>query len=157
MIHGLRQLSWSVLNKIIRFEFPDVTPISTANLAHWLESPNPNPPLLLDTRTAEEFAVSHLAHAQRLDPKLRSPIDQMPFLKDLDRDTPIVTYCSVGYRSAAIARKLKQAGYTRVWNLEGSIFQWANEGRPIYRNGQAVHQVHPYNRMWGMLSKPGFR
>ena len=67
------------------------------------------------------------------------------------RDAPIVTYCSVGYRSSAVAERLEEQGYTRVWNLEGSIFEWANQGLPVVRDGEEVSQVHPYNRRWGRL------
>jgi hypothetical protein len=36
-------------------------------------------------------------------------------------------------------------------NLEGSIFQWANECRPVYRDAAEVQQVHPYDGIWGKL------
>ena len=49
------------------------------------------------------------------------------------KDAPIVTYCSVGYRSGKMAERLQAAGYTNVRNLEGSIFKWANEHRPLVR------------------------
>jgi rhodanese-related sulfurtransferase len=65
------------------------------------------------------------------------------------KETPIVTYCAVGYRSAALATKLREAGFTSVRNLEGSIFQWANEHRPLVRDNKAVTIVHPYSSFWG--------
>ena len=37
-----------------------------------------------------------------------------------------------------------------VYNLKGSIFKWANEGRPVVdSSGQAVSKVHPYSAVWG--------
>ncbi len=36
-------------------------------------------------------------------------------------------------------------------NLKGSIFQWANEGRPVVRDGEPVREVHPYDAVWGRL------
>ena len=69
----------------------------------------------------------------------------------------IVTYCSVGYRSAGVAQRLRAAGFTQVYNLEGSLFRWANEGRPLYRGDTLVHQVHPYDRVWGTLLKEELR
>jgi len=30
------------------------------------------------------------------------------------------------------------AGYTQMQNLEGSIFQWANERRPLLRDGEPM-------------------
>ncbi|NEQ28665.1 MAG: rhodanese-like domain-containing protein, partial [Microcoleus sp. SIO2G3] len=72
-------------------------------------------------------------------------------------DMPIVAYCSVGWRSSRVVDRLQQASYTNAFNLEGSIFQWANEGRPVFQNGERVQQVHPYSRLWGQLLKPNLR
>ena len=41
--------------------------------------------------------------------------------------------------------------------MSGSIFQWANEGYPIERNGEPADKVHPYNARWGKLLKPQLR
>jgi hypothetical protein len=40
-------------------------------------------------------------------------------------------------------------------NLDGSIFQWANEGRAVYRGDVPVQQVHPYGKRWAGLLKEG--
>jgi hypothetical protein len=37
------------------------------------------------------------------------------------KDRPVVAYCAVGWRSSALAEKLKAQGYTNVGNLEGLI------------------------------------
>jgi hypothetical protein len=66
-----------------------------------------------------------------------------------------VAYCSVGYRSARLVAQLRQAGYTQVYNLEGSIFRWANEGQSLVSQGQLVAVVHPFNPTWGLLLRPG--
>ena len=69
----------------------------------------------------------------------------------------VVVYCSVGYRSSQLARRLQRAGFTNVMNLEGSIFAWANEGRPLVANGHSATLVHPYNRKFGRMLKPSLR
>lgn len=140
----IQWLWWQVLKQKIRRRFPSVRRISTAELADWL-SRSPRP-LLLDTRTAAEYAVSHLPQAQWFDPETEAAHFDLGA-----KDAPIVTYCSVGYRSARVADRLQAAGFTHVANLEGSIFQWANEGKRVYRGGQPVRQVHPYNAAWGRL------
>jgi hypothetical protein len=38
-----------------------------------------------------------------------------------------------------------------VYNLEGSIFEWANSGRPVYRGEERVSVVHPYGARWERL------
>lgn len=143
-------LLWTVLKPLIRRRFPNVHQISTTVLALWLTQPDDERPILLDTRTEAEFAVSHLQGAKRVDPTV-----QAADLHDLDRETPIVTYCSVGYRSSAVCDRLQAAGYTHVFNLEGSLFKWANEGYPVYQNGQITSKVHPYNSFWGLLLHRG--
>ena len=125
----------------VRQEFPDVHQISPADLQKWLDDPTRPPPVLIDTRGADEYAVSHLHGAINLQ-------DSTP---PISRDEPIVVYCSVGYRSSRYARELQHAGFTDVSNLEGSIFAWANEGRPIERDGLPVNVVHPYDQRWAKL------
>lgn len=142
----LRSIGWLALKQSIRTQFSQVQHLSTTELANWLNNPASTQPILLDTRTSEEYAVSHLPNARWLDPSTQEFAGL-----DLPLATPIVTYCSVGYRSARITDRLQSAGYTHVINLEGSIFQWANEQKPIYREGQQVKQVHPYNALWGQL------
>jgi hypothetical protein len=70
-------------------------------------------------------------------------------LDDLPRDTSIVVYCSIGYRSEKIGEKLREKGFINVKNLYGSIFEWANQGFPIVDNqGNLTHLIHTYNRNW---------
>ena len=144
-------LPWKVVNAKIRTEFPGVLRIRTAELAEWLADEKRQMPILLDVRTAAEFEVSHLRDAQNVAPD--SPASAIKLAKD----QPIVTYCSIGYRSGGFAERLRQAGYVRIVNLEGSIFRWANEGRPLFRGTERVTEVHPYNRIWGLLLARKFR
>lgn len=141
-----QQMSWQAMMRWVRTSFPTVQQMSTQDLSRILESDGVKP-LLLDARKSQEFEVSHLKNAQLIDPDATN----FPMLNRVDKNTLIVVYCSVGYRSSAIAKRLQEAGFTQVRNLEGSIFKWANEGRPIYRGNQQVHQVHPYDRTWGRL------
>jgi len=45
-------------------------------------------------------------------------------------------------------RAVRQAGFSRVYNLEGSIFQWANEGRPVCKDDRPTMLVHPNDALW---------
>lgn len=138
-------LGWAAVDWKIAHDFPRVKRISPPELAAWLDDGKRPPPVLLDVRTAAEYEVSHLKNAERVQPG--SPVSAIR----IPKEQPIVTYCSIGYRSGAFAQALEQAGYTQVMNMEGSIFQWANQGRPVYRAGKRVEKVHPYNGTWGML------
>ena len=144
-------IGWTLVNAKIRSEFPDVPRISTPELAAWLNDGTRPAPVLLDVREHAEFEVSHLRNARHVAPDADAAVIALP------KEQPIVTYCSVGYRSGAFAQKLRDAGYPKVLNLEGSIFQWANEGRPVFRADAKVEQVHPYARTWGLLLKKKLR
>ena len=120
------------LREQVRTDYPTVRQISTAALTADV--------ILVDVRTPAEYAVSHL-------PGARSG------LTDLPPTSAIVVYCSVGYRSAQSAQQLQAAGYTHVANLDGGIFQWANEGRPL----AGSPKVHPYNHHWARYLKPELR
>jgi rhodanese-related sulfurtransferase len=136
------------MKAVVRSRFPEVPQLQTAELANWLADPHREHPLLLDVRTEPEFKVSHLAGAVRVDPSAK--VTQLcPFLND---HRAIVVYCSVGYRSSDLATRLRAAGQTNVSNLEGSIFAWANEDRPLVTgSNQPVRVVHPYNQTFGKL------
>jgi rhodanese-related sulfurtransferase len=144
---GFRSVDWFLLKTSLRHKFPRVEWISTNELADWLANKKRPAPVLLDVRTTDEWDVSHLAGARRVDPNAsaESAAARLP------KETPIVTYCAVGYRSGELAERLRTAGFTNVRNLEGSIFQWANEHRPLVRGENRVSQVHPYNSFWGRL------
>ena len=142
-----QNLGWTAVNQMIASDFPEVPLITTDSLAERLSDTTAPRPVLLDARSPEEYAVSHLPDARRVDPTAQT----FPDLDSLSRDTPIVVYCSVGYRSARITTRLQEQGFTQVANLKGSIFRWANEGRPIVRNDKPVRAVHPYDRTWGTL------
>jgi len=147
-----RSLAFNFLKRFISRKFPTVQGLTVKELAQWLENPVKLQPTLLDARSEAEYAVSHLKGAKRIEPN-------SPNLAAVaaSKDTPIVVYCSVGYRSAAVASRLVQAKFSHVYNLEGSIFQWANSGRPVFKDDRPTLLVHPYNSLWGRLLKSQYR
>ena len=134
------------LRPMISLRHPGIAWMRTEELAERLRAEPAERPLLLDARSPAEYEVSHIADATRVDPG-GDALDPT----GIPLDTPIVVYCSVGYRSAAVVRRLDDAGFTRVYNLQGGIFEWANEGRPVERDGVVVHEVHPYSGVWGRM------
>jgi rhodanese-related sulfurtransferase len=142
----------------VRARYPTVPQLSTTNLASLLATHRPDSQttnvVLLDVRSRKEFDFSHLPGARHIDPDAK-PAE---FDRTLAGHTgPVVVYCSVGWRSSALAQRLIDAGRTNVQNLEGSIFAWANEGRPLESKGQPTDKVHPYNRTFGRLLNPNRR
>ena len=143
----------AALDEVVRDiseEFDEVPRISTGELDAWLSDASRRDPLLLDVREPEEFAVSHLPGAIRVDPDATAE-SLKSRLKDAEA---IVVYCSVGHRSSVLAQRLIDARWSDVKNLEGSIFQWANEGRAVVdAAGKRTPRVHPYNERYGRLLK----
>ena len=138
---------WFLLNASLRMQFPQVRWITTRELADWLEDRHRQPPVLLDVRTRDEWDVSHVPGARRVDPGVSAEMT----LPNANRDNEVVVYDAIGYRSAELATRLRAAGFTHARCLDGSIFQWANEHRPLVRNGDPVTRVHPYTQFWGRL------
>ncbi len=85
-------------------------------------------PLLLDVRTAEEFAAGHVPGA------LLVPIQELEArLAELAayKQRGVVTYCEVGGRAGKASELLRNAGFANVRLLEGSMRRWRDEGRAL--------------------------
>ncbi len=83
------------------------------------------PYLLVDVRTADEFATGHIHNAVNI------PLDTVETrLNEIPRTEPIVVYCHSGNRSGQAAKILANAGYTKVYDL-GGINAWTEQGFPI--------------------------
>lgn len=102
--------------------------------------------IILDTREKEEFTVSHIHNAKYVGYD-HFEIDS---LKSIPKNTRIIVYCSVGYRSERIGEKLLKTEYTNVSNLYGGIFEWVNNGYPVVdMSDQKTNKVHAYSKLWG--------
>lgn len=70
-------------------------------------------PILVDVRSAAEYASGHVEHAIHL-PLDRLVQDASALLPD--KSAPLVLYCVSGARSAVALQCLQQMGYTQVSN-----------------------------------------
>lgn len=132
--------SWETINEHIDNKYPKVVSITVDQLREAMLKGEPL--YLIDVRETEEYAVSHLPGSINL----TNP-DQVT----LSKDTRIISYCSVGIRSADFTRRLQQKGFTQAVNLRGSIFAWANQGYPLVQGEQPTRFIHPFNKRWGEL------
>lgn len=112
--------------------------------------------VVFDVREQDEFDVSHILGAIRVDPD----IDGDTFLREFAtvvEGKNVLFYCSVGRRSSELASRvntpLLTKGSLSVSNLENGIFGWHNEYRPLMSQSTVTDFVHPYNRWWGRLIK----
>lgn len=138
-------------DRLLRTLYRNTVPaIRPAQLATMLAK-KPEAVLLLDTRTPAEYQVSHLRNAHF--------VDFTSFKKntfpDLPRNQTVVVYCSVGYRSERVGERLKALGFQDVRNLYGGLFQWVNEGHPVYNQQGVTQNIHPYSPLWSPWLKSG--
>jgi sulfur-carrier protein adenylyltransferase/sulfurtransferase len=78
------------------------------------------PPLVIDVREPEEWAIAHLSHA-RLIPKGELP----ERVDEITRAREVVLYCHTGVRSGQATRMLLDLGFANVKSLKGGIDAWA--------------------------------
>ncbi|TVR87249.1 MAG: rhodanese-like domain-containing protein [Saprospirales bacterium] len=103
--------------------------------------------LLIDTRAQEEFLVSTIPGAIHWS---GGRIEELELPEGWTADKPIVLFCSIGYRSEKAGEKLLDAGYENVYNLYGSVFEWANRDFPLVDPlDQPTKKLHVYNARWG--------
>ena len=142
---------WSKIKADIGKRWPEVRQLQTSELAEMLASGKRV--LIIDVRDPAEYEVSRLPGARNVPVGSALPED-LGSLQDYDM---IVFYCSVGYRSSKSAAEMGPLPDKSVYNLEGSIFKWANEGRPIENESGPAETVHPYDESWGRLLDPRYR
>lgn len=107
---------------------------------------------ILDTREELEYNVSHIKNARYVG----NFWFDMRKVYDIPYNSTIIVYCSVGIRSEKIGEKLIAAGYKNVFNLYGGIFEWVNQGHPVYKqNGVQTAEIHTYDKNWDRWAERG--
>ena len=80
-----------------------------------------------------------------------------------NNQAPVLFYCSIGYRSSLAARRFQECfPWRNVYNLEGSIFEYANKGHTLQKkdgqtNDSGLIKVHGYGKNWCKLLKKEYR
>lgn len=155
----------NILLYTVRTKFASVQHVSTDTVFSWLSRPRSDL-VLFDTRAAAEFSVSHLPHAVHVDPDSDDTALTAALRRHLPEPGPetttIACYCSLGYRSSTVATRLNRLRHQlpdtdplppyEAVNIEGSIFKWANEGKPLVdSSGAPTKLVHPFSKIFGRL------
>ncbi|MCZ4318855.1 rhodanese-like domain-containing protein [Aequorivita viscosa] len=110
--------------------------------------------IILDAREPDEFAVSHIKTA--LNVGYNDFHSEEKQLQKLNKNIPIVVYCSVGIRSEKIGEKLKKIGFTNVKNLYGGIFEWKYKGYPVIDPaGKNTENIHVFSKHWSSYLNAG--
>lgn len=107
--------------------------------------------VFIDSREKKEFEVSRIKDAVWVG----YDDFEIKRMEGVPKDSKVIVYCSVGYRSEKISEKLIAEGYKNVSNLYGGIFEWKNEGMPVYTDSGKTEKVHAYDKTWGIWLKEG--
>jgi rhodanese-related sulfurtransferase len=84
-------------------------------------------PVMIDIRTAEEFAAGYVEGAINLPMnEVFTSLDKLPAKED-----KIVIYCASGHRGAVVSMGLHLMGYENVVNLNGGFNGWKAAGLPV--------------------------
>ncbi|MEZ5230640.1 MAG: rhodanese-like domain-containing protein [Acidimicrobiales bacterium] len=92
-----------------------------------------NPPadlVILDVRTADEFAEGHLEGAMMIDFYAEDFAAQ---LGELDPTVPYLLYCRSGNRSGQAAAMMADLGFVDVADVDGGISAWTGKGFPVVK------------------------
>lgn len=96
--------------------------ITPAELAQRLKAPNP--PIVLDVRTREEYAAGHIDNAVNIPyDELERRLGEIPGSKSSE----IVVYCRSGKRAGVAEKILIEKGYTNIKDLAGHWQEWSKQ------------------------------
>lgn len=87
--------------------------------------------VILDVRTAGEYAAGHIAGAINID------VESANFdskIANLNKDVEYSIYCHSGRRSMIAANKMAETGFTKLTNLQDGIISWQAAGFPLVTN-----------------------
>jgi len=104
---------------------PTPFPMSTAPLEITVEEASrllagPTPPVLIDVREPDEFAVCRIEGARLV------PMNTVAArLAEIPQDRPVLVQCHHGGRSMKVTQFLRAKGFAQVSNLQGGIEAWS--------------------------------
>ena len=85
---------------------------------------NPDVPIL-DARNDYESAVGRFKGA--ITPKIKAFKELKPELDKLDKDKPLLTYCTGDIRCEYLSAYMKEKGFSEVYHLDGGIVKYGEE------------------------------
>ena len=81
--------------------------------------------VIVDVREDSEWNEQHIPEAIHIPlAQLNARISELKQYKD----TPVITQCKAGGRSAKALEVLKLVGFAKVYNMDGAIMAWDNAG-----------------------------
>ena len=87
--------------------------------------------ITLDVRTPGEFSEGHIEGALLVDFQSGNFENE---IASLDKNQTYAVYCRSGNRSGQAVKVMSEAGFTKLYNLDGGVIDWANTGLPLVNN-----------------------
>lgn len=88
---------------------------------------------LIDVRTPGELSSGYIKGAVNIN---YSDPDFNKKMSALDKSRPVALYCAVGGRSGLTAIKLKELGFTQIYDFPGGMTEWKAKNKPVETGGK---------------------
>lgn len=80
---------------------------------------------LVDVRTAQEFNAGHIDDAININIMESEVFTEK--IKSLDKEKPVYLYCKMGGRSKKASQRLKELGFTSIFDYSGGYSEWSGQ------------------------------
>ena len=107
--------------------FRGYTALRPAELTHLVNSENA---LVVDLSASNDFEKGHIAGSRNVLPSSFDPDNK---LLAGAKSQPVVLVCRNGQASAGAAKRLKKAGFEKVYWLDGGVAAWQQADLPLVK------------------------
>ncbi|MHA7130015.1 rhodanese-like domain-containing protein [Algoriphagus namhaensis] len=121
-------LIFALISGISSVEAQEMDSVKTISIRKFAKMAKKPKNVVLDVRTPEETVEGHITDAVFADFFAEDFLTQ---LEPLDKEKTHLVYCRSGVRAKKATAQMKQAGFRKVFVLEGGLKAWENEGKPI--------------------------
>ena len=86
--------------------------------------------LVLDVRSAEEFATGRLPNSKNI------PLKELESrIKEIEKSKAhvVIAVCASGVRSSSAVSILNKAGFEKTFSLDGGVAAWQSQGLPTVK------------------------
>lgn len=87
--------------------------------------------VILDVRTPAEFSDGHIANAINIDAQSGNFAAE---IEALDKTKTYAVYCRSGNRSGTATQIMAEAGFSKLYNMNGGTIDWTNSGFALTTN-----------------------
>lgn len=87
--------------------------------------------VIIDIRTPREFKAGHVQGAILIDYYSKNFLNNM---KALDKSKTYLMYCRSANRSTKAMGKIKNMGFTSLYNMRKGLKGWVKAGFPVYKD-----------------------